>query len=525
VPSSEPAMRAVKPGTGNYFPASVAARRRPASPRLSGSRARARGDNARFFLTYLFTSTVVTGAYLATHASGDSLTPALAMQPVLATLALVGRNSYSRTTGYRFDLSRPAGLYGMFYAVYYLVPFVALDWRGGLPVEHVIYIGALYMAGYLAVLAGEWFVMRKSRAAGADAQLSIQLPRGGAPVMLVMCGISMGLVAYHYIWLNEQGQFFTHATTFQEAATIPASIQEFIADLTLPVIILLAVLASQHHANVSTIARRLFWGFGAATVVLDVLGSQTRPAVTVMVFMVTGAALFRQVRVAGLHMIAFCIAAVSLAAFIQGVRVASANQYAVVGNQFAYAVTNAVPDALSGLQGGSSSAAANSALDRSSNGSIYLSDIMDATQGGRYLYGSGMAAYLPTLVPRVVWLDKPAVDNPNLTDRRLLGLPRIDGALTPLNSFYAEAGPLGVVLGSVVIGCLLGLATRIGFRTRDAAGLVLLAFVWAATVQMESEAVFTLLATLRSAVVFYVAYTIARVGWGHVASRGRAAAR
>lgn len=84
----------------------------------------------------------------------------------------------------------------------------------------------------------------------------------------------------------------------------------------------------------------------------------------------------------------------------------------------------------------------------------FFSEVIGPVQAQGYMLGETLVANLWVLVPRIVWPDKPSATGAKNMIQERYGLREEDTMLTQPLELYANAGPVGVILGMIVIGLL-----------------------------------------------------------------------
>jgi hypothetical protein len=341
-----------------------------------------------------------------------------------------------------------------------------------------------------------------------------------ARVLFALCVCAIVVIGYVYVWRDAEGIFYNQARFYEQEATTASALRDvFGMSLQLPVLLCLGLLSSVRDQFVSRWSRRLFGVYSLGIFALMVLSSQTRLAITVLVFVVISMKLYRPTFVVKWrHALVLAALGVSALLLIQGVRISITDEFLSADSQFSYAVENTISQGYSGVNK-SSDAISKNVTNRSGAGVEFLAEILDATDG-KYLYGVGVATILPSSVPRYLWPDKPIQTAPQIEYERLLGLELKDAPLTPINQFYAEGGWAGIIVGYFIFGFLLGKFSNMAFNTTRIVVLLAFFFVWSSIVQIESEQIVGTLVILRNSFVVYLAYVILSIAFNLSTAQG-----
>lgn len=425
--------------------------------------------------------------------------------PDLFSLALVGAlvsmivfDLMRPEGGFGVDISRPLPLYGLFYCLYYLAPFLVIFFLRQLPDGSSATLSILLFAGYIGWALGT----RPSRR--APHRFSFKwVERNEARGLLVICVLGIFLVAYFYFLRIQDGIFFNQAQFVTQRLTVFDSVVTvFGQSLQLPIILLLGVVSASRHTDITRLARRVLLAYGLGIAAILVLSSQTRPAITAILFYFIATRFYRE---GGLKMKQVAlVGAMSVAAVIvvQGVRIVSADEVSSADNQLVYAAMNAIPNAVTTVSDRQEELKER-LVNRSAGGIIFLGNIVDAVDDrGKAFYGRGIAESAFSLIPRFIWPGKPEVTSPQIVAQQLLGFPVFyDASLGPVTQFYFEGGWLGVVIGFLAFGFLIAWLTARTMAGESVVSWIVLCFVWSHIANIEYEVVLGVIVTVRNALI------------------------
>lgn len=436
---------------------------------------------------------------LAAEASGaGSFTGLLSLIMVGGTVFLVAVSLIRHDGSIGTDITHPMSLYGFFYFLYYLLPYLILFFTVQLPEGMELFIATLLWLGYLSWLIGSKSFPQAQGRIEAD-----RVERAEAIALLAVCIVGIGLVGYSYMWRIADGIFFNHARFVTQELTVAASIGGSLSQqVRLPIILLLGLLSSVRQEDIAGISRRLLKTYGIGIFFVMVLSSEIRPAITAIVFLFIGTRFYRQ-GATKLRQIAL-VSALSFSAVVvaHGLRIISAVEFADAPNQFLFAVENAIPHALSTIYGHQEELG-NQLVSRGGGAIAFLAEIVSAIgDRGAVFYGQGIIDSLPGLIPRFVWLDKPAVMPPQLVAQEMLGfLSPYDASFGPITQFYFEGGLIGVIGGYMLFGWGMAWLTSRAIQSQSIGLWVTLCFIWGHVANIEQELVLGVLGSLRSAVL------------------------
>lgn len=400
------------------------------------------------------------------------------------------------------SLTKPRGVYGLSYGLYYLVPFLALLYSDELLDYEKVPISWMLLVGY----GGFWIGTKVVPQSRVSFEFS-WMTRNEARALLIVCYVAIALIVYHYLARAEEGIFFNQARYFELEMTVADSIRHvFGQTIQLPILILLGVLTATPHAEVARTAKRVLWAFGTIIFVVLILSSQTRPAVSAVLFLYLATQFYSKAKrvfrdlVIGLTL---CLAAVVV---IQGARIVSATGFAEAPNQFVFALENAIPDAIAGLTKHPAELGERLML-RAGATISFLSEVVAGVDArGTPFWGRGVFESLYSLIPRFLWPGKPDVPPPQVVAQEMLNVPVQDASFSPLAQFYFEAGWAGIVMGYILFGAALAFLTSQAIHRRSVGLLMVLAFVWGTVSVIEYELILGILGAVRAAIVFYIVW-------------------
>ena len=410
----------------------------------------------------------------------------------------------------QIGLSRPAALFAIFYALYYLIPHLIVTLQGGWEENDDMVTAGLILLGYSAWMIG-------SRLGGNNPTLTqcarFSVSRNGALGLLAICVLGVVGVAYGFAWRISEGIFFNQARYFEQAATVVDSFRfVFLAQIQLPIILLLGMLSAGRFLEVKAIAGTLLLTYGAGLSVLLIMSSQTRPAVSAALFTVLALKFGASDSVGMRRLLAVAAVGAFGIVVVQSLRTSAKDDFAGAENQLIFALKNAFSKTSETIGDAESRRAAESAvLTRASGGVQFLSEIWREVEArGGPLYGKGIAQGLPSLIPRIAWPDKPATVPPQIVAQELLGFPiTYDASLGPVTQFYLEGGWPGVFGGFVLLGWFVAWLTRNALAKGQIGWWLALSFTWGHISNLEMEVGLGLATALRSAVAAYLLWLVA----------------
>jgi hypothetical protein len=319
------------------------------------------------------------------------------------------------------------------------------------------------------------------------------------------------MVLVHYAWLaSTLAYYYTHAATFIQPVTIAASFAYvFAGSFELPVLLLLGFLTRVSDVALARRARRFLWLYVPALLFVSITSSQFRLTVTTLVFVFMSLQLGK----GQLPKLRYWAMVGVLSAFalvvIQAARVIVPGQDIASSDNQILASSRASAAALRPALEGARSDIGESVLQRAILPVQFLSDIIDATDGGRpHTHGTVALETIVSLVPRALWPGKPTLVSTQIQIERDLGLPELDNSPGPINEFYAEFGLGGVILGYAGFGWLLGFLTEYAVNSHRLLGWFILFWLWSAVAVVEMDLVSGVLTSLRQALGVYLIYRL-----------------
>ncbi|HJT58724.1 MAG TPA: hypothetical protein VJ761_19600 [Ktedonobacteraceae bacterium] len=404
------------------------------------------------------------------------------------------------------NLDRPGSLYGFFYLLYYALPLslLALGWAGD--VRYLTTMTGLVILGFLAFWAGTQLTGVKQHLAPPLQSLTEEESRA----LLVICYIGASLVYSFYVWRLSIGQFYSHASYYEQQTTLAASLlQNFAGQFSYPLFILGSILTGIAHPVVAKRARRFLLIYILSIVVIATAASEFREALTSLLFLIVARnAQNRPVRIR--HVFVSCLAGIFALTVVQGTReVVRDSGIADSSNQMVYSLDHAL-DGINSVLHGERPVVMQATIDRATAPLIFFSDVIDALNRGQgHLHEAVLLDSLYSLVPRAVWRSKPVMVSTQLQIEEKLHLPLFDASPGPIIQFYADWGVSGVVLGFFCFGMFLGLLTKYAKRSESVVHLLALAWVWSVAVQVETDLSLGILVALRHLLVVIVLYRVA----------------
>jgi len=425
----------------------------------------------------------------------------------IVTCLIVGNIFPLRSFGVALYVQRPLTVYSAFFFLYYVPVYLLFFFSEQTSTHNEARIAVLILLGYLAF----WCGLKLSLKGHHSQRRLLRLTFNQAEAMLWIAYFGAAMVLVHYVWLvSTLGYYYTHTGAFIPPATIAASFAYvFAGTFDLPVVLLLGFLTRVSDVTIAKRARRFLWFYVSALLFVSVTSSQFRLTVTTLVFV------FISVQLGGGHLpkLRYWLLVGGLSAsalvVIQAARViVPVQDISASDNQIADS-SRASLAALRPAMTGARSDIGESVIARAILPMQFLSDIIDATDGGRpHTHGAVAVGTILSLVPRAVWPQKPTSVPTQIQYERDLGLPELDNSPGPINEFYAEFGLVGVVLGYAAFGWLLGFLTEYALNSHRPLGWFILFWLWGAVAVVEMDLVSGVLTALREAVVVYLLYRL-----------------
>lgn len=409
-----------------------------------------------------------------------------------------------RRFGVALYAERPLAVYSAFYFLYYVAVYFLAFFSARIPTHNEAKIAVLILLGYLGVWCG--LAMN-----GKSRRGPIRLTFSQAQAMFLVAYFCVAMVLVHYTWLFvAMAYYYTHAKPFTQPATVAASFAYvFAGSFDLPLILLLGLLTKVNDPALARRARRFLWAYVPVLLFVFITRSQFRLTVTALVFVLMSVQLGR----AELPKLRYWAMVGALSALalvvIQAARfVVSEKNLSSSDDQ----VLTSARASLAGLRPALNEREPEietSVLQRATLPTQFLSDIIDATDGGRpHTHGAVALETIKSFLPRAMWPGKPTIVSTQLRIERELGLPELDNSPGPINEFYAEFGALGVVLGYAAFGWLLGFLTRSAMSSNRVLGWFILFWLWSAVAIVETDLISGVLTAFRQALVVYLIYRL-----------------
>lgn len=387
------------------------------------------------------------------------------------------------------DLGTPLNLFGLFYLAYYpLGNWIAIlsnaeARRNGLSISLMTALGlACFVAGLR--LTG----FRHS----SD---SFKLSSSQRRALLIFCKITMVLLIWYYCWHISIGAFYTHVEYKVDTTVFAGLMESGVAPLQLPLVLVLGlILRCSSTPEEAQKARRLLYGYGAASIFIYAASSQFRPLAATLLFTIASTNIAQKCPVKlRTYVAAGVVAGFLLAAIIAVRSVAITQDWSKSDNQLADSVT-----ALSNDRPSNSESVQHDTFNRMLNQQNLLSHIIDEIDVGHpYLYGDLLVSSAYSVIPRAVWPMKPAVTPMQLMLRVEFNLPAKDDSVGPLLEAYANGGWLAVVGALFSMGILTGWLTSRAAKRHTIASVLIICWWWSIMADLEQELLLALLSGLR----------------------------
>lgn len=429
---------------------------------------------------------------------------------ISGTVGLTADALYGKNKNVIFNLKCPRTVYGIFYILYYVLPFLGKLFRNQFEfgdeshLAIIIFLGAVCWHLGMHVSCHKFFP-NNSGFIGLKA----------ARALLVVLGISAGFVIYGTVWRIQEGIFFNQARYVELEATLIDSLRGVLTvQLQLPIILLLAMLASLRLRGLSISSKILFGVYSITAVLVLILASQTRPAITAMLFLVLGYELSSPIQWNGKKLSVLVFSSVMVVILVQGFRITQSDEFASSSNQLIYAVENIVNSTSQAVSSDENRTQMIDAVgSRSSAGIDFLGLVVQEIDArGQPFWGEGIFSSLEALVPRLFWPEKPAVVPMQILMQQMLGFNELyDAVPGPLIQFYFEGGLFGVVIGYAVLGLSLGWLTNRTFQSGAIGWWICLAFVWSSVANVEQEVVLGFAGAIRAAALMYGIWLLVRL--------------
>ncbi len=428
------------------------------------------------------------------------IAPLLLVSPIIASICY---KFFRRDFAVEIDLFAPASFYGGFYLLYYVLPFL-FSVFGENPIDNETFIALMLFLGYFSFLLGARLI---GRIAGAGENGPILAPQQRY-ALLITGLLAMTAVFVFNALRVKNGIFFNQAMFYEQATSVSASFMDvFVQQLQLPLVLIFGLVSGGGGNGVSRgWMRVLWWGYSAMAFLLFLFSSQTRPAITVIIFALVARDMYRPVRVKFSMLLLFTAFSVFSLVAIQGLRIIDVQEFMTADNQLVYAAKNLIPTVVKTFTGHLSEVG-DRVSDRSEGGIQFLSKIVSATdREGSFLWGKDILVSMFSVIPRFLWKDKPAVTAPQLVIQDALGLPQYDASVSPIVQFYVEGGWPMVVAGYILFGLLLSGLSGYVYRSRSVAPWLIFFCIWGYISIVENELVLGLMGTLKNAISLFMVY-------------------
>jgi hypothetical protein len=400
------------------------------------------------------------------------------------------------------NISRPGGLYGFLYCLFYGVGMLFFVNRIDAPKQHLVAIALLVLIGYV----GWWQGIRL--VSFIWGRQSLRLPRfqpRESTALYLLCWVGFVCVLIGYAWRMSLGQFYTHAGSFEAEAGVANSLYENVTfPFEFPTIILLALLSADKV--VAKKAAYSLYFFASVFGLIHLLASEFRLIIGVVIFAVGGLQFSRGFIIRWKHLAICGLLAMAALLLIQGGRLVVAS---FAGSELS--IEEAARVTFEGLFAGSSerSEVASSTIERATDPLVFVSNLIDQVESGAPYVGTDvMIEQLRSLMPRALWKDKPILVPPQIMIKRHFGLPLVDDSPGPLISYYAAAGAWGVFFGLLLFGVLIGWLTYRTASHPTVFNWMLLIWIWGAVAIVEYDQATYIMLGIRHCLVAYAFYKI-----------------
>lgn len=405
------------------------------------------------------------------------------------------------------SIGAPRSLYVLFYGLYYLMPYILLAATGNLPPGYEARIGWLFLLGLFGFWTGHrltWGRARKESVPGPA------LRRRDALAFLGLGACGVGLVGYFYVSRILDGAFFSHWNFYEHSAFVEEGLRDvFASSWQIPTLLFFSFAAQIMNERSRRPALWLCWGYGIALMLVILLSSQTRPAVTILVLLVALGSGHGMARLGGKKVIVLGAAALACVLFVQGVRMRQ-EEFGEAENQFGYGATHSWSAAVTGVSHGGG-VIYDQVAARLSGSIEFLAILMKASDSAGYLYGRDFGTWISAIVPHLLWPGKPAVVNPATSVQILYGIPIFDATLGPAVEFFIEGGGPGVFLGFLGFGALMGFVARKMLYAKTGLAWVVFLFMVGSVLNLEEELAVGFVGTLRSAMIAAVLFQVVKI--------------
>lgn len=421
---------------------------------------------------------------------------------VSAAIGLCVSELFGRTGKFTFDFKYPAGIYSVFYFLYYILPFVGMLFGDRFQFGDESYIALIILLGMISWQLGMHVSLRRRRIT-----THLSLDEKEAMALLLILAVSVFVVIYGMAWRVQEGIFFNQAQYVELETTVTDSVRGVLAtQLQLPIIPLLGVLAGVGLRRFSSLPKILLLGYSIIAMLVLMLSSQTRPSITAMLFLVLGYSINARIRWNARIYATLLLSSLLIVIVVQGFRVTQKMEFAGSSNQLIYAIEN-IFSSTDQLVGSAENRALmiNAVESRASGGIEFLGVVVrEIDARGQPFWGEGIFGGVTSLVPRLFWPEKPNVIPMQIMIQKLLGFSDFyDAVPGPLIQFYFEGGLFGVVIGYATFGLLVGWITKRTFETGAIGWWIFLAFIWGTVANVEQELALGFFGAIRGAALMY----------------------
>lgn len=396
------------------------------------------------------------------------------------------------------DISRPLGLFGLFYLFYYVIPiWVAVVTDA--PARHnALEMSTLTAVAYACVALG--ITLSGYRRIGVA-----KLSRGQVRALLTLCIAAVPLLAWYYAWRVSIGSFYLHGGDyFQEETVLAGLMENAFRPLQLPVILILGLVLRSVEGKSYTWVKRFLLSYTAASVLVYAASSQFRPLATSFLFCIASLNISQR-------------RPVKMKAYL-GVGAVSALMLFIIIAVRAIAVNwtandNQLSDSISSSQSALSGNVDDTDMQKTTftrmlNQQNLLSGIMDEIrQGHPYLYGELLFTSAYSVVPRVFWPDKPTVTPMQVLIRLDFDMTAQDDSVGPLLEFYANYGWTADIFGFLLLGLLIGRCTKAALVKHTLLSTLVICWMWSVFANLEQEIVLALVTGFRLILI------VAAIAW------------
>ncbi|MCK4797467.1 MAG: hypothetical protein KAT05_08805, partial [Spirochaetes bacterium] len=424
---------------------------------------------------------------------------------------------YDRKHGFDVNIQNPKSFYGLFYLLYYVLPYLFAFTRHSLPLRNEFFIAIILSAGYFAWSLGIKF----SGLGKVEYRANINLSLAQAKSLLVMCSIGVGLVAYYYILRIKMGNFIAQGLFIPQELTVMGSFKDvFIVSLKFPIILILGLIATVDFPRIREISRKMLWTYSGMLFLILTFSSKTRPAITAFLFFLVALKFYRKITIKYWNCVLSILLVLASVTVIQGLRAVKASDFKTTDNQLKYGIVNAVPSTVESIRLYGPKIL-EKVSDRSEGSVTFLSMVIDTMdQGKSFLYGKNTLNSLDSLIPRFIWPSKPAVVPPEILVQEILDMPQHDATLGPIIQFYVTGGLLIVLFGYFIFGWCIGRLTKYLRNPKHLWGWILLFFTWSVIANLEKELVLGVSSSVRNALVVYLIYRVFLIFMGNEKKSG-----